>query len=386
MTLFEDSDLAEIIPFDIPQFKEAMVRVLEHPTSTKIVEDYFPGWDFTSFCEYARQLEDIELFQLKLVTRAIHEMLARTSGGLTVSGLDHISPQQSYTFISNHRDILLDPALFTQHLVSNSFHTPWICFGDNLLKSPLVSDLVKMNKGLTVKRNLAARDLMKWSFVLSTAISKVRSSGSSVWIAQREGRAKDGNDETQPAVVKMMSLAANDDWIDHFQTLRLVPVAVSYEFEPCGFRKAREVFLTRKMGTYRKSDDEDLLSMKEGIKMNKGRIHLSIGDEISDRLESLRDIKHRNLLMKAVGIIIDEQIQRMYRRWSSNYIAFDMLNNSTMWSNMYTPAEVSEFKKYMESGFSDIPVSDREGVERCFLELYARPVPVTVPDPSPTSL
>jgi 1-acyl-sn-glycerol-3-phosphate acyltransferase len=374
MTSIDKKDVLEIAPYDEEQYRQAMGRVLASAAAPEIVAGYFPAWDFGSFCQYAQSARSILEFQQKLVAPAIDAMLVQTTDGMTVSGIENISKTGSYLFISNHRDILLDSALFIQYLIKNHYRAPCICLGDNLLKSPLVKDLVKMNRGVTVKRQLSPRDLMKWSFVLSTLIADERTQSKSVWIAQREGRTKNGHDETQSAVIKMLALSASENWVEHLKFLRIVPVTVSYEWEPCDLFKARERYLTEKGGNYRKADDEDVVSMMEGIKSNKGRIHIEVGTELNESLEPLKKIGPRNILMKEVSALIDRQIQSMYTRWPSNYIAQDLLTNGRQFAHRYSEPQKLFFEQRLRAKLMGTTESDRPGIREYFLKLYARPV------------
>ena len=277
MDFITEEALREISPYDDEEFRAAMKRVLASPLVAVIAKTYFPEIPVAEFISFAAQMRTIEEFQEKIIGPAIASMLKLTSGGQTISGPDGLSRYKRYTFISNHRDILLDSALFTRSVFLEGFGTPKICLGDNLLTDAWVVDLIKMNKGITVKRNLPPRELLRWSHVLSEAIRRQVLGGiDSVWIAQREGRAKDGNDHTHPGVIKMLTLTGEGSFLERAADVHLVPVAISYEYDPSDILKARELHITETEGSYHKAPGEDLRAMAEGISGFKGRIHIQV--------------------------------------------------------------------------------------------------------------
>ena len=224
-----ESDIRELRGYSDAEYRDAIRRLIEHPAAPKLIHAYFPGAPMEAIAARARGYETVDDFQAGIISPAIESMLKQTSGGISLSGIENVRQGSRYLYLSNHRDIILDAALLTQRLCVLGHGTPKICLGDNLLGSPLVVDLIKMNKGVTVKRGLAPRELLRWSHALSELIrrsivgrdnagsgsSPLARAGShvdsdrrdSVWIAQREGRTKDGNDLTQPGVLKMLAMA-----------------------------------------------------------------------------------------------------------------------------------------------------------------------------------
>lgn len=266
-----------------------------------------------------RKIKSIADFQ-QMVWRYVARTVKQTTAGLTVDGLEKLDPKQSYLFISNHRDIVLDPALLDFVLINAGFETAEIAIGDNLLRDPLVSDLMRLNKSFVVKRSVEG---LKAKFAalsqLSRYIESTLARGQSAWIAQREGRAKDGIDRTDPAVIKMLSIYGKKrglDFAESIKRLNIVPVVISYEYDPCDALKAAELEAREGDASgYVKADNEDIISIVKGIRSPKGRIHISVGSPLQERYADAT----------AVAAAIDAQIVSNYRLFPSNLIAFEQL-------------------------------------------------------------
>lgn len=371
-----EADLKAIAPYTDAEFKTAIQRVVAHPGIASIGE-FFPGIPLEKLQEKALALTTILEFQTVFIDPLLKGLEKRTTSGITLSGAESLAKDRSYLFLCNHRDILLDSALFTDLLFRNGFPTPQICLGDNLLVDPLVVDLVKMNKGITVKRNLPPRELLRWSYTLSEWLKRTITSGmDSVWIAQDEGRCKDGNDVTHPGVIKMLALASEGSVTERLRALNIIPVAVSYEYDPSDVEKAYEIHLTEKHGSYQKKAGEDLRTMVRGLRAPKGGIYIQVGTGIDDILKSAEALPNRSEQVKQIASGIDERIQAQYHNWPSNYIAHDLLNRSSVYSNLYTAEKQSEFARRLESRLTmkEIPQTDREDVKHRVLKMYAASV------------
>ncbi len=314
----------------------------------------------TDLREIFSSLNTIDDFQREIVLkRMLEPMIKHTVDEITSSGLENLSKNEAYLFISNHRDITLDPALLNYILLKNGFDTVEIAFGDNLLMNDFVSDLIRVNKSFIVKRNLPIMEQLGASKQLSGYINYVIHRNQSVWIAQREGRAKDGNDLTNSAVISMISLSRREGdkpFGEFIRNLKIVPIAISYEYDPCDRLKALELYNIKTKGKHSKSATEDLVSMNRGIAGYKGRIHYSFGDPL------LGDYAND----KEVAKELDRSIQGGYRLWPTNYIAYDLLSGSPEYSGMYTE---DEKKKFLEN--SDKFADD---VKKIIYEIYANPV------------
>ncbi len=303
-----------------------------------------------------RRIDSVDTFQRRIIVdRVLSYIFRKTSDGITWSGMEKLERRGAYLFMSNHRDIVLDSAVLNFALAHSDLDIAEIAFGDNLLANEFVSDLIRVNRSFVVYRNLPVREQAKAAYKLSKYIRLTRSEGNSVWIAQREGRAKDGNDTTNPSIIKMLFMEPRrggmkfDEFIGQFP---IVPVAVSYEFDPCDRFKAREVYRRRESGSYEKRKSEDLISMYTGLKGEKGRIHLSIGDPVRSGGDA-----------RSVALEIDAQIHRLYRLWPSNYIAHDLLTGGDTWSDRYSPDELRAFKARFRT--------ESAGVQRVAYEIYA---------------
>lgn len=270
-----------------------------------------------------RKIHDVDTFQ-QLVWRYVARTVAKTTSGLSVDGMEKLDKNQSYLFISNHRDIVLDPALLDFALVNNGFDTVEIAIGDNLLSDPMVSDLMRLNKSFIVKRSVEGLKAKLAALTqLSRYIESTLSHGQSVWIAQREGRAKDGMDRTDPAVVKMLSIYGKKRGLNFAAAIRhlnIVPVAISYEYDPCDALKAAELEARADVSTqYIKADNEDIISIVKGIASPKGRVHISVGTPLQGDYANA----------DAVAAAIDAQIVANYKLFPSNLIAFEQLLKPT---------------------------------------------------------
>jgi hypothetical protein len=370
-SLAEDA-VRDISPYDDEGFRQALARVLASPELPAVLATCFPGVPREAILARLRGLTTIEDFQREIIAEALRGMLETTSRGLTVGGLDKLRPGQAHLFLSNHRDILLDSALFTRSLILAGLASPKICLGDNLLVSPFITDLVKMNKGVTVKRGLAQRELLRWSQVLSRLIrAEVESGHDSVWLAQREGRAKDGCDLTHPGVLKMLGLSGEGDFAARLESLHVVPVAISYEYDPCDMQKARERYLLEVEGSYQKKPGEDVASMIAGVRGQKGRIHIEVGREIPKVPAGESKGEQARALCQA----IDDQMTTLYRLWPSHYLAFELLEGHN--PGPAVPPELRlEFTERLDSRLAGLKLTPAASVHvrRSVLEMYANPV------------
>lgn len=320
-----------IRPFRDHETPQVMHRLLyEHNLAAVILRFRFPGlpgWLVKPLTLLGQQLlkhefrhvRDVQSFQ-QLVWRYVTRTVNKTTSGLTVEGLEKLDKNKAYLFISNHRDIVLDPALLDYVLVNAGFDTVEIAIGDNLLGDPMVSDLMRLNKSFIVKRSVEG---LKAKFAALTQLSRYIAAtlgrGQSIWIAQREGRAKDGMDRTDPAVIKMLSIYGKKqgfNFAESIKHLNIVPVSISYEYDPCDGLKAAELQAREGAGDdYVKGDKEDIISIVKGIASPKGRVHISVGTPLQ---EDYADAD-------AVAAAIDTQIVANYKLFPSNLIAFEQL-------------------------------------------------------------
>jgi len=298
------------------------------------------------------------------------ESLDKSCAGLSVSGLDNLDSSQSYLFVSNHRDIAMDPALVNLTLYRNGFTTLRIAIGDNLLTKPFASDLMRLNKSFIVNRSAKApREKLKAAKLLSAYIHKsVLSDHENVWIAQREGRAKDGRDHTNPAVIGMLCLhrSKEQSLADYIRDARIVPVSISYEYDPCDMDKARELYIKKTFGEYSKAEHEDVQSIARGITGFKGRVHLAFCPVLNGAFDSSEDVSEQ----------IDRDIISHYVLHPSNCIAYEMLNGkapSVLVGAQNLPFDQfpwREEREFFAARLANVPKDHHQ----IFLQTYANPV------------
>jgi hypothetical protein len=361
-----------------------MARLLASPALRALAEEHFAHLGWERFQTVARKLGNAEEFQAAVISPLIDSLVSRMSDGLTISGLENLDRGKRYLFLSNHRDIVCDPALVTNELLKAGFRTPEICLGDNLLKNPTVTDLVKTNKGVTVRRGVTARELLRSSQELSAYIREsVTSGGENVWIAHREGRAKNGDDRTQSGVLRMLALSGKGSLAHRLAELRPVPVTVSYEIDPCDALKARELWLRETTGAYQKAPGEDDASMRLGIFGHKGRISIDIGAELTPFLSALdtRDTgpaARREQLDKVIREL-DRQIHRQYHLWPSNHAALALLDGKTPSSDSCDAGTLEKFVQHVERQLDRLVAqtgldgTGRAAVRERMLGAYAMP-------------
>ena len=356
---------------------DVLQRLIKNPMFLQYGKIYLPNWTEQQFIDCLLELQSVHAFQKEIIYPNLQNMLEQSSNGLTVSGLEELSGNEAYLFVSNHRDIIFDPASLNMALHEYGRDTAAIAIGNNLFVMPWIEDLVKLNKNFAVIRDAVGRDFVFQSQRLSAYIQKtLLEQKVSVWIAQREGRAKDGNDRTHPALLKMLGLSAdrNGDYIEHFQSLQIVPMAISYEYDPCDLMKAKELYLKSK-NAYQKTPQDDLKSMATGLTGTKGKIHLTVGKVLKEELEALKDMPRKNHQIQALAKLIDAQIHQNYRLWFSNYIAFDLLHESKTYQNRYPKYYFDYFVHYIEEKLNTLDERfDREMVRQLMLEMYANPV------------
>ena len=342
------------------KYLQDFLRNLKWPNAPKILHPA-AGWLVGLFVR--RELGKVDRiadFQKDLVVgRLVQWIVDKTTDGVSCSGLENLEKDQSYLYISNHRDIVLDASLINYFLVHADFATTQIAFGDNLLINEFVSDLIRINKSFIVKRNLPPREQLKASITLSKYINYTLETGDSIWIAQKEGRSKDGSDQTNPAVIKMFYLSQRKSGVefsDFINKCRIVPVSISYELDPCDTLKGWEIHRKETRDVGEKTKTMDLVSMWTGMKGAKGRVHINYGRPLSGDFENDKD----------VALALDREIHRGYKLWPSNYISYDEINKTGKYADRYTEKERQDFlNRYRKLGS---PVLQK------VLSMYARPV------------
>ncbi|MBA5792199.1 1-acyl-sn-glycerol-3-phosphate acyltransferase [Flavobacterium sp. xlx-214] len=352
----------------------AIIQSIEqHPMVKSLIDFTFPNITNDQFHELLHGINSIKDFQSKIIYHTLQRVLANSSEGISSTGFEKIDPDTSYLYISNHRDILLDTSFLNVLLLEKGKVMTASAMGDNLVKKKLFLDLAKLNRNFMVKRNLPPRELLESSKNLSEYIYHLLTDENrSVWIAQREGRTKDGNDATHPGVLKMIGMACNEaSMIDYLKKLRIVPVTISYEYDPTDKLKMPQLMAKMSDETYIKEKNEDFINLMSGVVGQKKRIHLHIGDVLDTELDVIQaETTNVNKQIQLIAKAIDDQIIANYKLWPTNYIAYDLLNNTNTFEKEYTDKEKQLFLRRLELKVD----KNNEAMVDTFLEMYANPV------------
>lgn len=364
----------KVRPYYDHEASEKLLKLIQDPLFMRLVHYLWPDMLYEEVQEKAKRVNSSMDFQLEFMHPAIRRIVERSSTGLTCEGFENLDPQQAYLFIANHRDILLDSAILQILLVEHGFHTSEITFGDNLMEKGFITEFGKLNRMFTVLREGTGKELYDISKKLSAYIRHtITEKKVSVWIAQRNGRTKDGSDQTQTGLLKMLNISGSGSFHEKFSALNMVPVTISYEYEPCDFLKVQEAYLSSLHTKYVKAAGEDLHSIITGVTMPKGRIHLVIGKPMVDVFGKLDIFTNENDRIKQLTAMIDRQIYQNYKLWPVNYIAADLLEDSQQFTSFYTSNERNNFQHYIQSSIAKLQ-GDPETLSNLFLKIYANPV------------
>lgn len=368
----------DIRPLNQDEVQAAIEDLLASEEFRHALQYVKPNLDWDQLCAAMRACKTKEEFKSTLAYDAVMTVAKKTTFSLTISGRSRLPEgKPACTFISNHRDIVLDASFLNVMLYDVGYGMTQVAIGDNLLIRPWIKTFVRLNNSFIVKRGVSVRQMLEVSGTLSAYINHtIKDTKESIWIAQREGRAKDSNDRTQPSVLKMLCMAGEKDVIGNLKSLNIVPVAISYEFDPCDYLKAQEFQLKRDNPEYHKTQRDDLLSMETGILGQKGRVHFTISKLINDQLDQLDPVMDRNELFAAVASIIDKEIYRHYRFYPNNYIAYDLLNGTRRFSDHYGLKDKKAFEEYLQKQLDKIviPNKDENFLRKKILEMYANPL------------
>lgn len=364
---------SDIRPYLEDEIIPALNRIAKHPLLTPIISYLFPNKEPEKMRQLISALKSVEDFQDKVMFYAIRKIILDTAGSLSYEGLDKLRDNKKHLFISNHRDILLDSGIIQVILHMNGIQTSEMAVGDNLITDPFIEDIARSNKMIRVERGKNARELYNSSMLLSRYIrQRISTEESSVWIAQRNGRTKDGVDLTEQGLLKMLEMSGKGDFAKDFDQLSIVPVSISYEFEPCDLLKTKELFISRRK-KYIKTPGEDLNSIITGIMQYKGNIHISFCKPVSLQELTTFSRLEKNEKFKALAEGIDRAIIESYQLWKNNYIAYDLLFSSDKYTSDYSPSEKNHFLNYLRYKLSDTEGNPKE-MEEIFLSIYANPV------------
>lgn len=366
-----------IRPWEPEDLPEVYDRLLSNEQFKKVVAYLYPQVPFEMVAQKLKACKTNLEFQLAFAYDFVHGLLKKAATGceMDCSAIDNT---RNYTFISNHRDIVLDSAILDVLLVDNHFKTTCeIAIGDNLLSLPWVKDLVRLNKAFIVERALGMREMLKASKRLSDYMHfAIKEKKENIWIAQREGRAKDSDDRTQKGILQMMSMGGEGSIVERLKQLHLVPLSISYEYDPCDFLKAREYQLKRDVEGWKKGPTDDLVSMQTGIFGYKGHVHYHAAPCLDEYLDTLDADLPKSELYNKVAAHIDHEIHANYRLYPGNYVALDLLENATAHASEYTAEDKAKFEKYIAGQLAkiDLPNKDEAYLRERLLTMYANPV------------
>lgn len=362
-----------IRPFYDAEVNDAICSSLNHPMMKALMNFTFPGVDDEIWKEQLRRTYSIRDFQINFIYRALMKVLENTSDGLTTSGFEKLEKNTAYLFISNHRDIILDTSLINASLFDHGLVMTASAIGDNLVQRNFLYTLSKLNRNFLVQRNLPPRELLMSSKLMSEYICRLlRRENRSVWIAQREGRTKDGNDETQQGVLKMLAMGSDEEnLMDYFRKIKIVPVSISYEYDPTDALKMPRLLAEAKQEIYKKEKNEDFITLMSGIMGQKKRIHIHVGDILKNEFDAI-ETQHDNTnkQIQALAQTIDDSILASYKLWPTNYIAYDLLHGTDKFADKYTENEKSLFERRLEMRIDENNPVAVQG----FLSMYANPV------------
>lgn len=366
----------DIRPYYTSEIPPAMQRIADCEHFQALSQYTFPDKDIEEMREMVRQIRTTDEFQTKVMYFVNQQFIKRSMSDFSYEGLDKLDPEKSYLFISNHRDIMLDSSLVQYALHKNGFKTTEITFGSNLMNPQFVVDIGKANKMFKVIRSSNIRDFLKNSMHLSEYIRyTITEKDESIWIAQRNGRTKNGDDATDQGIIKMFCMSKNMDLVESIHELNIAPIAISYQIESCDFLKTRELYYTlNNEQKYVKQPGEDLNSILTGINQPKGHVHISFCSPITKE-ELFSNYKYPNEFYKNVATLIDKRIYKNYKLYNYNYIAHDIRSGKSTYAALYTQEEKETFmarchhmlKLFEKEG-------DKETLMSIFLGIYAIPV------------
>ncbi|MCI1779738.1 MAG: 1-acyl-sn-glycerol-3-phosphate acyltransferase [Bacteroidales bacterium] len=362
-----------IRPYGDDEVSQAVERIVKKPCFAEISSYLFPNEPVSYFRNIMLECRTVDDFQGKVMKVIVDKILANTAKKLSFKGIENVADGRKHLFLSNHRDIVLDSAILQVILFENDIQTSEIAVGDNLVSSSFIEDIIRLNKMIKVHRSSSPRELYESSQLLSEFIrDSIKSGKSSIWIAQRNGRTKDGNDITEQGLLKMLDMSGSGDFYRDFEELSLVPMSISYEFESCDILKTMENYISRRR-KYVKDKNEDLNSIIYGMMQYKGNIHVELDEPVP--LEYLREASNleKNERFKDLASFLDKRIINSFKLWPNNYIAYDLLEGMSSHADKYTVGEKASFTEYVNVKLSALE-GDSEELRDIFLGIYANPV------------
>ena len=373
-------DFSEIAPYDDSVFKEKMANLVKDPGFLHAVYYTMPKDDVPALIEDLLKIDNKYDFQNQIMCPFLEMLAKTTTSGISLGGIKFYNPAINNVYITNHRDIVLDASFLNLALMRQGIPSSEVAIGNNLLIFDWINDLVRLNKSFIVKRNTGLREGLLAAKQLSAYIHHaILDKKESVWIAQREGRAKDSSDHTQESLIKMLAIAGEGSFIDRLKEINLMPVSISYEFDPNDYLKAREFLMKRRDPGFKKSKHDDLFSMETGLLQFKGKIHFQLTPRINTKLDQLGDFPDNNTAARYVGCLIDQAIHRSYEIFPINYIAHDMLHNQKRFAGKYTEEQRRDVIDYLNAQLDKVELDNITKEEHDFmlemmLIMYSNPL------------
>ena len=367
------SQFDPIRPFYDAEVNAAIREIVDDSMLAAMMQFTFPEDQSKSWKERMKHTHSLRDFQINFIYPAVKKVLEMSSEGLTLGGFEQLEPNTAYLFISNHRDIILDTSLLNACLYENGLVMTTSAIGDNLIKKPFLQIFSRLNRNFAIRRGLSGRALLESSQLASQFIHKsLLRENRSVWTAQREGRTKDGNDSTQKGVLKMLTLAEKGSSpFNFFEKIQLVPVSISYEYDPTDSLKIPELIAKSKEEIYVKGENEDFITLLSGIMGSKKRIHIQVNKVMTEEVRQLKKEElTQNEKLSKLGELIDQEIWKGYKLWPSNYIAHDLLHQKSQFTAQYTAVEKTSFEKRLSQKMNQENPLEVEN----FLRMYAHPV------------
>jgi 1-acyl-sn-glycerol-3-phosphate acyltransferase len=375
----------DIRPYNDQEIKAALEGLLKEPLFYKMMKWVYPDLGKTVIQSMMKQIKSVDQFQQEFGAPVFKVVAQKTTSGLTFSNMELLEKGKPYLFLSNHRDIILDSALLNVSLMEKGYDTTQIAIGDNLLQTSFAKNLVRANKNFIVNRNINAREIFFYSLRLSNYIrNTIVNDRVSIWIAHREGRSKDGDDRTASGLLKMFTLSSAQAIEDSLLPLNIIPMCVSYEYDPCDILKANELVHVKLFGSYDKKPGEDFYSMVKGLTGHKGRVNIAVGNPMDKAIEEMRFIQHKNEKVLHLANAVDTEMHRIFRLWPNNFIAYDMLHGTRDYRDRYTNIQKIAFANYIRGNVIRLGLNrrklglPREGfsksVRDIMLEMYSNPV------------
>ncbi len=368
-----------IRPYIEEEIAPALERLVQNKQFINLLSTIYPLIPKDELKKRILQVDNVLQFQKNLIYPFLQNLEDTVTKGIRLEGIDNVKKDKSYLYISNHRDIVLDSALLCFKLVDKGYDTTEIAIGDNLLIYPWIEDLVRINKSFIVRRGLTPKLMLESSKLMSLYIEHaIHEKKQSIWMAQREGRAKDGNDRTQEGLLKMLNLGGkHENLAENLAALNINPLSISYEYDPCDYLKAKEFQQKRDNPDFVKSQADDLLNMQVGVMGYKGHVMYQITGEITNEILNFsHKTQNRNELVTAIATLIDARIHANYTIFKVNKIAFDILNEKPFYSNEYTLMDKLNFEKYLEKQIEKVDLSNKDVdfLKLKILEMYANPL------------